>query len=162
MNETVKKHFEYIKLHCSPYKPNGFGDIFDMFFGGSSSLNKGKEHNFVGGMNDTRRTLHESMFHLLYPGLKAQVHFGTGKGGLEQYLSKRFTADFLYEENWIVYEIDGRNHENELQQSKDRMKKYFLIIEHGYKTIRFTNEEVEQMVIARLKELYEEGALDAD
>lgn len=157
MNEDIKKAFEQIKLECSPYKPTGFADIFDMFFGGIHESKK--RHNFVGGINDNRNTLHENMFHALYPYLTPQVHFGTGKGGLEKYFSKRFTVDFLDEDRGVVYEIDGRSHESELQQNKDRIKELFFEIEHGYQTIRFTNEEVEKMIINRLKELYAEGKL---
>src|SRR5699024_12876131 len=107
-----------------------------MFFGGSSSLSKEKEHNFVGGINDTRRTLHENMFHLLYPGLKSQVHFGTGKGGLEKYHSKRFTADFFDEENKKIYEIDGKSHKEERQILKDKIRSYVFWNKLGIETYR--------------------------
>src|SRR5690625_645959 len=157
VNELIQKHYEYIKLQCSPYNL-GFNDIFDMFFSGSHT--KKKTHNFVGGINDTRNTLHENMFHMLYPDLTPQVHFGTGKGGLKKYHSKRFTADFYDEENEVIYEIDGSSHKEELQMLKDKIRDYFFWNELGIKTYRITNEEVEQMVIKRLEQLHEMGKLD--
>lgn len=159
MNEIVKRTFEQIKIECRPNKDVEISpiDVFDIFFGQSSKLNI--DSNFVGGINDERNTLHENLFQAMFPNLKSQVHFGTGKGGLETYTSTRFTVDFLDEANGIVYEIDGKSHEGELQKTKDRIKEIFFEIEHGYKTIRYTNEEVENMVIKRLEYLYKAGVL---
>lgn len=161
MREIVGKVFESIKYQCRPDKDEDplrtFVDVFDAFMNGEVSKPK---CNFVGGMNDKRNTLHENLFHALYPSLKTQVHFGTGKGGLEKYLSKRFTADFYDEESNIIYEIDGSSHRNELQILKDKIRDYFFYHELGIKTVRFTNEEVEQLVIKRLEELYEAGVLN--
>lgn len=160
MNETVRRTFEQIKIECRPNKDIEISplDVFDIFFGQSSKLNINS--NFIGGINDERNTLHENLFQAMYPNLTPQVHFGTGKGGLKTYMSTRFTVDFFDEVNGIVYEIDGKSHEDELQKTKDRIKELFFEIEHGYKTIRYTNEEVENMVIKRLEYLYEAGVLD--
>lgn len=42
-------------------------------------------------------TKHEIMFASMNPHLKRQVTFGTGKGGLEKWLTKKFTVDFYDE-----------------------------------------------------------------
>lgn len=159
MNEVVEKTFKQIKIECSPNKDIeiSYFDVFDIFFGQSPKLNINS--NFVGGINDERNTLHENLFQAMYPSLKSQVHFGTGKGGLEKYLSKRFTADFYDEENNIIYEIDGNSHKTELQYYKDKIRDAFFFIEHGIKTIRYTNEQVELMVIDKLEKLDKEGKL---
>ena len=160
LNEIIKKEFERIKFECRPNRDIeiGYFDVFDIFFGNSPKININS--NFIGGVNDKRNTLHENMFHALYPYLTPQVHFGTGKGGLEKYLSKRYTADFYSEEGNVIYEIDGSNHKTELQQSKDRLRDLFFEIELGIKTIRLTNKEVEGLVLYRLKKVYEEGGLN--
>lgn len=159
MNETVKKALEQIKIECSPDKDKSrfaeFGEIFDMFFGQTPK----KRPNFIGGINDKRNTLHENLFHAMYPYLKSQVHFGTGKGGFEKYMAKRFTADFYDEEKNIIYEIDGTSHNTKIQSLKDKIRDYFFYHELGIMTYRFTNEQVERMVIERLDHLYEEGVL---
>lgn len=159
MNEVVEKTFKQIKIECRPNKDIeiSYSDVFDIFFGQSPKLNISS--NFVGGINDKRNTLHENLFQAIYPSLKSQVHFGTGKDGLEKYLSKRFTADFYDEENSIIYEIDGNSHKTELQYYKDKIRDAFFFIEHGIKTIRYTNEQVELMVINKLEKLDKEGKL---
>lgn len=157
MNEAVEKVFEQIKYECRPDKDeNWFESIFETFFGGSAR----ERHNFVGGINDTRNTLHENLFQAMYPDLKPQVHFGTGKGGYEKYLAKRYTADFYDEEKNIIFEIDGNNHKTERNIIKDKIRNYFFYNELGIKTMRFTNKEVENMVINRLEKMYETGEYD--
>ena len=88
-------------------------------------------------------TKHEIMFSVMYPHLKRQVTFGTGKGGLKKWTSKKFTVDFLDTENSIAYEIDGRSHNSEITRITDKLKEYFLETK-GIKTIRFSNSEVEE------------------
>ncbi|WP_322781232.1 DUF559 domain-containing protein [Staphylococcus haemolyticus] len=152
-NDELKKWFEGLLLECNPENP--FHLIFDSFFGGSGK----PKINFIGGINDTRNTLHENLFSALYPHYKKQVHFGTGKGGYEKYLSKRYTADFYDEENDIIYEIDGTSHDNELQKIKDKIRDYFFWHELGIKTIRLTNKAVENIAWERLCALNEEGKM---
>ena len=155
MNRAVERAFNQVKFECRPDKDIPFGIyVFDLFFGG---LDKG--HNFIGGMNDRRNTMHENMFHAMHPNMKKQVHFGTGKGGYEKYLAKRYTADFYDEENNVIYEIDGNSHKTELQSLKDKIRDYFFWHELGIKTIRFTNQEVENMVVETLEYLHEKGVL---
>jgi len=157
VNEQIKRYFEQIKFECRPNKDlNGFGDIFDMFFGGVPE----PESNFIGGMNDSRNTLHENLFHAIYPYMKPQVHFGTGKDGLEKYHSKRFTVDFYHEENNEIYEIDGTSHKEYIQSLKDKIREYFFFHELGIRTYRITNKGVEELVLGRLEELYKEGVLN--
>ncbi|KON90543.1 hypothetical protein AF333_29040 [Aneurinibacillus migulanus] len=141
-----------IKNQCNPNCPSDFGEVFDIFFSSQSS-------NFVGGQGDKRRTTHENMFSMLYPHMKQQVHFGTGKGGLEEYLSKRFTADFYDEENNIIYEIDGDNHKTEIKILKDKIRDYFFYHELGIRTVRLTNQQVEEMMMEKLLELERKGLL---
>jgi hypothetical protein len=118
-----------------------------------------KTSNFIGGINDKKRTLHENMFARMYPHLKSQVHFGTGKGGYKEYGVKRYTVDFYDEHNRIIYEIDGKNHNLKLNKLKDRIRELFFGLELGITTVRFTNEQVEQMLFDRLVNLREKGVL---
>lgn len=153
LNELVKNVFNQIKFECRPNKDKPFFDeVLSIFFGGT-------EQNFIGGMNDDRNTLHENLFHAMFPDLKAQVHFGTGVGGYEKYLSKRYTADFYDEERNIIFEIDGRSHNTEINIMKDKIRDYFFFHELGIRTIRYTNDEVEEMLTRRLKRLDETGEL---
>lgn len=129
-----------------------FNDLTNQLFGWSNG-------NFKGGCGDLR-TDHETMFALLYPHLNSQVSFGTGKGGYKEYGFKRVIVDFYDSNKKIAYEIDGDNHKRELQQLKDRMKELFLQIEYGIRTIRFTNKEVEEMLLLRIKEISDSGGYD--
>lgn len=89
-------------------------------------------------------TLHENMFASLFPQFERQVTFGTGKGGLNKWGTKKFVADFYDNENKIVYEIDGKSHGRYINQLTDEIKKRFLE-KKGIRTIRITNEQVEDM-----------------
>lgn len=152
-SEELRKWFDALLLECSPENP--FHLIFDSFFGGNSK----SKINFIGGINDNRNTLHENLFSALYPKLKKQVHFATGKDGYEKYLTKRYTADFYDEENDIIYEIDGASHDTELQKIKDKIRDYFFWHELGIKTVRLTNKAVEKIAWERLCALNREGNL---
>ncbi|WP_242225920.1 DUF559 domain-containing protein [Bacillus cereus group sp. BfR-BA-01358] len=129
-------------------------DVSSLIFGDC------KPHNFKGGCNDRKGTYHEVVFGLLYPWLKSQVSFGTGKGGYEKYGVKRYIADFYDEERKIIYEIDGKSHNTKIGILKDAIRNIFFRDELGIKTIRFTNEEVEQLLRDRLAELKKKGAFD--
>ena len=156
MEEVVKayRHIEYI---CDPiYDSDRDKYAFNMF------LDIMDDNNFVGGANDRRNTLHENMFSLLCPHLDKQVVFGTGKGGYSKYLTKRYIADFYDSHNKVIYEIDGESHTTEIQKLKDTLRDYFFLHEHGIKTIRITNKDVEQMIFDRLIELYEKGKLNIE
>lgn len=152
MKTTAEEVFEVIKFHCNPDK--GPHLLFDLFFGGMDN-----KSNFIGGINDDRNTLHENMFQMMFPKLTPQVHFGTGKGGYKKYLSKRYTADFYDENNDTIYEIDGSNHNEEIQQLKDKIRDAFFWKELGIRTIRYTNEEVERKLMSHLLNLEETGEL---
>lgn len=89
-------------------------------------------------------TIHENMFASLFPNLKRQVTFGTGKGGMKKWGTKKFTADFYDYESKTVYEIDGKSHSRLVNQLTDEIKKRFLK-EEGISTIRITNQQVEEM-----------------
>ena len=127
---------------CGPY--SDFNYIFDTFF-------NGRKGNFIGGNGDCVRTKHEKVFKLLYPDLLEQVSFGTGIGGYEKYTFKRVVVDFYDETNKIAIEIDGNSHKPYLRQLKDKMKENMLLEVYGIKTIRFTNEEVEELLKKRVR-----------
>lgn len=148
--DRVDLAFESIKHQCNP--KNTMSYMIGMLLGSAS--------NFSGGCGDLMTT-HEKMFHLMLPDLRPQVSFGTGKDGYEKYGFKRVIVDFLDKERNIAYEIDGENHRGKLQSLKDRVKTGFLNIEYDIKTIRFTNEEVEEMLIKRLREIEGEEGLSA-
>lgn len=138
----VEKAFENIMINCSPY--------FDMNYMVDLTLGARKS-NYIGGCGDIR-TQHEQVFSLLFPELDPQVSFGSGKGGMKKYGFKRVIVDFYDDERKLAIEIDGKNHKNTRQAYKDSMKALMLLKEHGVKTVRFTNEEVEKMLIKRLEE----------
>ena len=152
-DEELQKWFNGLLYECRPIK------FFDLLLEDFFSSSDKPKINFIGGINDNRNTLHENLFSALYPKLKKQVHFGTGKGGYEKYLAKRYTADFYDEENDIIYEIDGASHNTELQKIKDKIRDYFFWHELGSKTVRLTNESVEKMAWERMCALNEEGKL---
>ncbi len=146
--------FEQIKFLCSPYNPYNTRNTFwlvEEMFGWS------KPSNYIGGSNDFKRTTHENIFSVLYPSLKQQVCFGTGKKGYKKYGSKKFIADFVDIEKKCIYEIDGDNHKNMKIAKKDFFRDRFFIKELGYKTIRFTNREVENLLMRILKNLDNDG-----
>jgi very-short-patch-repair endonuclease len=145
--------FNSIKFQFNP--KHSFEYMIDELFGLGS-----RPSNFSGGCGDLRTT-HEKMFSLLYPDLRQQVVFGTGKGGYEKYGFKRIIVDFYDEKEKIAYEVDGKNHKNEIRCLKDRIRSSFLWLEHGVRVGRITNEEVEGMLLKRLQELEEAGVLDA-
>lgn len=101
----------------------------------------------------TSSTTHERIFHLMYPSLKQQVTFGTGKGGYKAWGVKKFTLDFYDEIKNIAYEIDGKTHETEIGKLRDEFRDGLLYHLHGIKTIRYSNEEVENMLKKRIKKL---------
>lgn len=107
------------------------------------------------GYNDpmVSHGLYEELFHILYPSLKAQVVFGTGKGGYAKYGLKKFTADFYDEDTRTIYEIDGPEHDYGLHKLKDKRRDLVAEIAFGIKTVRFSNQEVVDMVRKRIKEV---------
>ncbi|MBP3775533.1 MAG: DNA2/NAM7 family helicase [Prevotella sp.] len=52
-----------------------------------------------------------------------------------------YIVDFISIEHLLIIEIDGKYHEDEKQQEKDRIRSE-LLQNKGYKILRFTNEEV--------------------
>ena len=88
-------------------------------------------------------TKHEIMFALMFPHLKQQTTFGTGKGGLKKWLTKKFTVDFYDEKNKVAYEIDGKSHQTKIGWVSDRLKDHFMK-EKGIIVIHYTNEQVEK------------------
>lgn len=89
-------------------------------------------------------TLHENMFASILPNLQRQVTFGTGKNGLENWCTKKFTADFYDPINKIVIEIDGKSHMTERQKITDRLKEIFFA-QKGIKVYRISNEKVKEI-----------------
>jgi hypothetical protein len=154
---TVQKAFDMVIAHCNPIFDDGyFGLVYDLFFGGGH-INK--KTNFIGGCGDKRRTKHERIFSLLYPNFKQQVAFGTGKGGYEIYGAKRYIVDFYDESKKIAYEIDGRNHSRHITKIVDTLKSHCLYHVHGIMTYHFTNKQVEEMLMERIKKIEAAGRL---
>lgn len=78
--------------------------------------------------------------------------FGLGKGAYTKYGVLKYTADFYWEEENKIYEIDGNSHKTELQKIKDKKRDLILELEFGIKTVRYTNKQVEQMLLERIRE----------
>lgn len=89
-------------------------------------------------------TFHENMFAFLFPEFERQVTFGTGKGGLEQWGTKKFTVDFFNPLSNEAVEIDGKSHNTKYQKILDQLKYYFLK-EKGIKLLRVKNEDIERL-----------------
>lgn len=62
----------------------------------------------------------------------------------------RFVADFVCEEKKIVVELDDDSHDFKLEQDAERTK---ILEAHGYRVIRFANEEIYEDLDAVLSEL---------
>lgn len=88
-------------------------------------------------------TKHEIMFSSMNPHLERQITFGTGKGGLKKWLTKKFKVDFYDAKNKIAYEIDGKSHQTKIGWVNDRLKDHFMK-EKGILVIHYTNEQVER------------------
>ncbi|MCO4347473.1 endonuclease domain-containing protein [Staphylococcus agnetis] len=131
--------FSSFMFEANPRKIESFGDIFDGVFG--DRLTKPIWQN----------TKHENIFKELFPFLKCQVVFGLGKGAYKKYGVLKYTADFYSEEENKVYEIDGNSHKTELQKLKDEKRDLILELEFGIKTVRFTNKQVEEMLLERIR-----------
>ncbi|WP_126498228.1 DUF559 domain-containing protein [Staphylococcus simulans] len=86
------------------------------------------------------------------PFLSSQIVFGLGKGAYKKYGVLKYTADFFWEEENKIYEIDGDNHKTELQKLKDKKRDLIFELEFGIKTIRYTNKQVEEMLLERIRE----------
>lgn len=154
---TVEQLFKEIMIKCNP-RYNDFVNfclVFDMFFGGKVK----KEPNFIGGCGDKRRTTHEKIFSLLYPNLKQQVSFGTGKNGFKTYGATRYIVDFYDENDKSAYEIDGKGHARPYKQAVDNLKAHCLYHVHGITTYRISNKKVEEMLMNRLREIEKSGRL---
>ena len=131
--------FQYYMFYCD-------AGLHDDFF--NWVLNEPPKKKMI-----TSFTTHEQIFHLLYPNLRQQVVFGTGKNGYKEWGVKKFTLDFYNEDKNIAYEIDGKTHETKIGKLKDRYRDGLLYHLHGIKTVRYTNAEVENMLKKRIKEL---------
>lgn len=153
---NAEQVFLSIRDRCNPRHFSDFVLIFDMFFGGAFSK---EESNFLGGCGDKRRTMHEQMFSMMFPDLKAQVAFGTGKNGLKEFGTKRYIADFYDEEKRVIYEIDGASHKQEIDSLKDKIRDWFFWHIKGIKTVRLTNRQVEDMLLTHLRQLEKNGKL---
>ena len=101
----------------------------------------------------TSFTKHENAFHMLYPQLERQVAFGLGKGAYKKYGVLKYTADFYDRKNNVIYEIDGNSHNWKLQQLKDEKRDLIFLIEFGIRTIRFSNHDIEKMILKRIREV---------
>jgi hypothetical protein len=105
----------------------------------------------------TTGTMHEIMFHFMHPELNFQVSFGTRKNGVKKYGTKCFTVDFYDPDNLICYEIDGENHQQKNRFITDAIKEVCLSKEYNIKTIRITNQDIENMCQNRIKSILLKG-----
>lgn len=103
--------------------------------------NNSIRHDFE--IRQFENTRHEIMFAEMYPHLKKQVAFGTGKGGYKKWMTKKFTVDFFDEKNKVAYEIDGSSHKTKRGLLLDKLKGYFMA-EKDIPVIHITNEQVER------------------
>lgn len=99
-----------------------------------------------------RGTRHEKIFKILYPEFLEQVSFGTGKGGLKKYGTKKYTVDFYDPNKNIAWEIDGRSHRSLAAIQRDLKRDVFLKEVYGVDVFRISNNFVKQLMIKRLKE----------
>lgn len=132
--------FSFYMYESDPRRLKGFEDIFGSFF------RTQKEKPIW------KNTKHENIFKKLYPFLSSQIVFGLGKGAYKKYGVLKYTADFFWEEENKIYEIDGDNHKTELQKLKDKKRDLIFELEFGIKTIRYTNKQVEEMLLERIRE----------
>ncbi|MDS3930602.1 DUF559 domain-containing protein [Staphylococcus epidermidis] len=132
--------FSFYMYEDDPRRLKGFEDIFGNFFGTK------KEKPIW------KNTKHEKIFKNLYPFLKSQMVFGLGKGAYTKYGVLKYTADFYWEEENKIYEIDGNSHKTELQKLKYKKRDLILELEFGIKTDRYNNKQVEQMLLERIRE----------
>lgn len=132
--------FSFYMYEADPRRLKGFEDIFENFFG-----NKKEKPIW-------QNTKHEKIFKKLYPFLKSQMVFGLGEGAYKKYGVLKYTADFYWEEENKIYEIDGNSHKTELQKLKDKKRDLILELDFGIKTVRYTNEQVEQILLERIRE----------
>lgn len=100
-------------------------------------------------------TYHEELFHFMFPKFEQQVSFGTGKGGLNKWGSKRFVADFYDKDSKTIYEIDGKSHRPFERQISDRLRDVFFKEELGIKTVRLSNRTVEDFYWEEMKKINE-------
>lgn len=141
-SEKELEVFNQIIYECDPkkMKDNGFADIFDTFMSG-----------FVKPAPIWHDTLHENIFHRLFPFLEKQVVIGLGKGSYEKYKVKKYTLDFFNREDNIAWEIDGKSHISKIQKLKDEKRDIVLFIEFGIETKRVTNKFVEELLLERIR-----------
>ena len=66
---------------------------------------------------------------------------GLGQKCRRQYIIGQYIVDFFFRESNLIVELDGGYHFVAAQQAEDKIRQDWLE-RHGYKVIRFTNEEV--------------------
>jgi len=147
-NYLLEKDFESIEelnifneliFNADPKALKGTHDIFEAFFGNFYEKPVWKD------------TLHENIFSRLFPFLEKQITFGLGKGAYKKYGVLKYTVDFYNREDDVVWEIDGGSHNSGLQRIKDEKRDLILAIEYGVETIRITNEQVENLLLERIR-----------
>ena len=63
-----------------------------------------------------------------------------------------FIDVYIKKPHKICVEIDGKYHESEQQQSKDRRKDWILRNKKGFKVVRITNDKVSKMTYKEIVE----------
>ena len=71
----------------------------------------------------------------------------------QSWVDRFFIADFYHHPSKLIIEIDGCVHNQKDIKAYDKLRTY-LLKEHGYKIIRFTNNMVESDILCVLKKIY--------
>jgi very-short-patch-repair endonuclease len=89
---------------------------------------------------DAEATLWKKISNRQLDGLRFRRQFSIG----------RFIADFYNHENRLIVEIDGDIHANRREYDANRTR---YITAHGYRVVRFSNEQVMKEIEAVLEEI---------
>lgn len=98
-----------------------------------------------------QNTKSEILFGIMFPWLQRQVTFGTGKGGLAKWGSKKYVADFYDPNKKEIFEIDGSSHNTPYRKVSDALRDSFFE-NKGIKTYRISNQTVEKEYVRFVKE----------
>jgi cyclase len=70
---------------------------------------------------------------------------------------KYYIVDFWFKKHLLIIEIDGSVHNNLDQVKKDIFKDKYITEKRGFRIIRLTNEQVNNMSVEDVKKIVREG-----